>query len=268
MVDFPNAKINIGLFVTERRQDGYHNLETIIFPVPGLCDALEVVEADSFSFTVSGLVIPGNPAENIVTKAYNLLKADFNLPEFAIHLHKKIPFGAGLGGGSSDGAFMLRMLNFGFHLGLNLDELKDYARKLGADCPFFIENIPAFATGTGEILKPVSVDLSGYETIIIKPPFNISTSGAYSSVKPGKAGCYLPEVVTRPPEFWQKDVYNDFENHLFLKYPELKMLKSLLYTEGAKYASMSGSGSSIYGIFETIPAGIEQKLPPGCFFYR
>jgi 4-diphosphocytidyl-2-C-methyl-D-erythritol kinase len=267
MIDFPNAKINIGLFVTGKRSDGYHNLETVFFPVK-LYDALEFAEAGSFSFSSSGIAIPGNPIDNIVTKAYYLLRSEFNLPEISIHLHKKIPFGAGLGGGSADGAFMLKMLNSFFRLGLDNTKLKLYARNLGADCPFFIENKPAFATGTGENLSPVDPDLSDYSIVIVKPSFSISTREAYEGIIPLQPACHLPEIMKESPENWGNFVRNDFEKHLFIKYPELKQIKSIMSEYGAAYASMTGSGSAVYGIFRILPVGINEAFPHSCLVYR
>ncbi len=267
MIDFPNAKINIGLFVTGKRADGYHNLETVFYPVQ-LSDVLEFTVADTFSFSFSGITVPGDQADNSVEKAYRLLKIDYHLPPVAIHLHKAIPFGAGLGGGSADGAFMLKMLNAHFQLGLNLNQLKTYAGRLGADCPFFIENQPAIATDTGGNLSPVSLDLSGYSFILIKPPFSVSTREAYAGIRPASPPCHLPETIRQAPECWKEVIKNDFENHIFLRHPEIGKIKETLYDLGAVYASMSGSGSAVYGIFRSVPDKIEKNFPVDYFIHR
>ncbi|MFM6954840.1 MAG: 4-(cytidine 5'-diphospho)-2-C-methyl-D-erythritol kinase [Sphingobacteriaceae bacterium] len=249
MICFPSAKINIGLQVVSRRADGYHNLESVFYPI-GLKEALEVVESDELSFTSSGLSIPGDVDSNLCLKAYRLLAVDFSLPPVHIHLHKHIPIGAGLGGGSADAAFFLHLMNDKFALGLSVEQLETYAVALGADCPFFIQNKPAFASGIGNQLRPISVDLSTYFLVLITPNVHISTAEAYRGVKPAMPTFSLLESIQKPVSEWKKFIVNDFEKHLFEAYPQLRALKSSLYEAGALYASMTGSGSSVYGIFE------------------
>ena len=251
MITFPNAKINIGLNITEKRPDGYHNLETIFYPIE-LCDSLEFVCAEKSEFTCTGLNIEGNSDNNLIIKAYNLLKEDFDIPKINIHLHKTIPMGAGLGGGSADAAFMLKMLNDEFKLGLSSKDLQIKAAKLGADCAFFIENKPVLAKGIGNIFEPTSVDLNGYHIVLIKPDVHVSTAEAYGGCKPQRWETPLEEVIKLPIDEWKHHIYNDFEKTVFVAHPELEMIKNVLYEKGAIYAAMSGSGSTIYGIFKNI----------------
>ena len=248
MITFPNAKINLGLNIVEKRPDGYHNLETIFYPV-GWKDALEVVPADAVSLTVSGIPIAGEAEKNLVMKAYCLLKEDYELDNLAIYLQKNIPFGAGLGGGSADGAFMLSLLNRYFNLQLTEEELAVYAVRLGADCPFFIYNRPVFATGIGDVLEPIEVGLGDNRIVIIKPDVAVPTAEAYSRVVPRRPATSLKTLITSPVEEWKDSVENNFEASVFAIHPELAELKELLYKKGALYASMSGSGSALYGIF-------------------
>ena len=249
MITFPNAKINIGLNITEKRADGYHNLETIFYPVE-LCDALEFVVDEETKFACSGLEIEGNPDNNLIIKAYKLLQEEFDLPHLNIHLHKTIPMGAGLGGGSSDAAFMLKMLNEEFKLNLTSEELQAKAVKLGADCAFFVENRPVLAKGIGNIFEPTCVDLSGYQIVLIKPEVHVSTAEAYGGCKPQRWTMPLEEVIKLPITEWKHHIHNDFEKTVFVAHPELAEIKEMLYNKGAIYAAMSGSGSTIYGIFE------------------
>ncbi len=267
MIVFPNAKINIGLNVVSRRDDGYHDLETIFYPVK-LADALEFVEANETSLSISGIHIEGAPESNLVLKAYQLLKSDFNLPPLHFHLHKVIPFGAGLGGGSSDAAFTLKMLNDWFELGLSTEKLEAYASQIGADCPFFIQNKPTFATGIGNIFRSVDLDLSDYKIIILKPDLSVSTPEAYKNVIPRNPKFRLNEIVKTPVENWKNLIVNDFETSLFPQYPQISKLKRLLYDLGANFASMSGSGSAVFGIFQDLPANLDKKIPEGILFYR
>jgi len=248
MITFPNAKINIGLNIISRRDDGYHNLETIFYPV-GIKDALEVVKAEKLSFSSTGLAIPGNSEDNLCLKAYNLMRKDSHIPPVHIHLHKHIPIGAGLGGGSADAAFFIRLLNDKFQLNLSNDQLANYAQQLGSDCTFFIRNTPALAHGKGEQLEDIPLDLSAYFIILIQPPVHVSTTGAYSSVSPQKPVSSLKELIKIPVEQWKEHIVNDFEPSVFKKYPEIRKIKETLYESGALYAAMSGSGSSVYGIF-------------------
>jgi 4-diphosphocytidyl-2-C-methyl-D-erythritol kinase len=252
MITFPNAKINIGLNITERRADGYHNLETIFYPVK-INDALEVIESDKLSFESSGLEIPGRMEDNLCVKGYHLLKKDFDLPPVAIHLHKHIPIGAGLGGGSADAAFFITLMNKKFELGLSVEDMQEYARILGADCAFFIENRPVFAFDRGDEFEPVKLDLSNYKIVVVMPPVQISTSEAFRGVKPMPVKDSLMELIYLPVKEWRKYIKNDFEESIFRNNAEIRGVKASLYEAGALYASMSGSGSSVFGIFENTP---------------
>ncbi len=266
MIYFPNAKINIGLNVVEKRPDGYHNLETIFYPV-SLSDVLEIIPSEGFSFQSSGIEINGNAEDNLVVKAYRLMKKKFNLPPVKIHLHKIIPHGAGLGGGSSDAAFTLKMLNSLFKSGLTEEQLRESAGQLGADCPFFIDNTPAFATGTGNHLVPVQVDMSAYKTVLVKPPVSVNTSTAYQAIQPRSPEIHLHELVKMPPEKWKNLITNDFEIPVFRLFPEIAAIRSKLYDSGAVFASMTGSGSAVYGFFREIPSGLNESFPASYFFY-
>jgi 4-diphosphocytidyl-2-C-methyl-D-erythritol kinase len=238
--------------VVEKRNDGYHNLETVFFPLP-FTDALELITDSTIlqsEFSVSGLPIAGEPNSNLCLKALSLLQERYPLlPAVRMHLHKNIPMGAGLGGGSSDGAFTLMLLNKHYALGLSDQELAAFAIRLGSDCPFFIYNKPVFATGRGEILEPLKLDLSDYSFLIVNPGLHISTAGAFSKIKPGPAKINLRSVVSKPINNWKANITNDFEQAAISCYPELATLKSWLYNNGAIYASMTGSGSAFYGIF-------------------
>lgn len=261
MVLFPNAKINIGLQVLGQRPDGYHNLETVFYPLK-IRDALEVVEADETQFIPSGLAIPDGGGDNLCLKAYRLLQDAYGLPPVAIYLHKVIPIGAGLGGGSSDAAFMLKLLNTKFSLGLTDAQLIAFAGKLGADCAFFIRNNPVFATGIGDVFTDVELDLTAYHLVLVKPDIHVSTAEAYRLVKPDGTGRRLAEAITRPVSEWRDAIRNDFEVGIFAKYPEIGVLKDSLYGQGAVFAAMSGSGSAVYGLFEA-PVTLT-GLPAGC----
>ena len=267
MIVFPNAKINIGLNVVSKREDGFHNLETIFYPIK-LSDALEFAEADETCLSNSGIQIDSDQKDNLIIKAYEILKANFNLPNLKFHLHKIIPFGAGLGGGSSDAAFTLKMLNEYFNLGLSLVELEDYAGQIGADCPFFIRNKPTFATGIGNIFQNIELDLADYEIIILKPNIAVSTPEAYKNVIPRNPKYRLTEIVKTPIDGWKNLIVNDFEKSVYAKYPQIAELKQLLYSLGANYASMSGSGSAVFGIFRHLPTELENKIPEGILLYR
>ncbi|HPE77000.1 MAG TPA: 4-(cytidine 5'-diphospho)-2-C-methyl-D-erythritol kinase [Draconibacterium sp.] len=267
MIVFPNAKINIGLNVVSKREDGFHNLETIFYPVK-LSDALEFAEADETCLTNSGIQIESDQKDNLIIKAYGLLKANFNLPNLKFHLHKIIPFGAGLGGGSSDAAFTLKMLNEYFSLGLTTEELENYAGQIGADCPFFIRNKPTFATGIGNKFHNIELNLSDYEIIILKPNISVSTPEAYKNVIPRNPKYRLTEIVKTPIDNWKNLIVNDFEKSIYSKYPQIAELKQLLYSLGASYASMSGSGSAVFGIFRHLPTELKNKIPEGVLLYR
>lgn len=248
MVSFPNAKINLGLRITEKRPDGFHNLQSCFYPV-GWSDVLEVIPADNFAFSSSGLSIPGDPNGNLCVKAYNLLKADYDLPPVQIHLHKIVPIGAGLGGGSADAAFTLKLLNERFELGLSILQLENYARQLGSDCAFFIRNRPVYCIEKGDVFEEITLALTGYHIVLVYPSLAISTVEAYAGVQPRQPEVPLREQLQAPVEIWPETIHNDFEDSLFLKYPILKEIKNQLYDIGAVYASMSGSGSTVYGIF-------------------
>jgi 4-diphosphocytidyl-2-C-methyl-D-erythritol kinase len=252
MIVFPNAKINIGLNITERRPDGYHNLETIFYPLM-IKDALEAVESSTLSFQSSGIPIPGDEQNNLCLKAYHLLKHDFELPPLSIHLHKHIPIGAGLGGGSADAAFFIKLLNQSYKLGLTADAMMDYARQLGADCAFFINNQPVYAYDKGDRFESVNLDLSMYKLVLVMPPVHVSTAQAYGGIKPAPVQTSLKELIKIPVDKWKDKIKNDFEPHIFEAYPAIEAVKDALYNAGALYASMSGSGASVFGIFNDTP---------------
>ena len=252
MVVFPNAKINLGLNIVKKRQDGYHELETFFYPVPWQ-EALEIVEAEKTKVAVSGIEVP-NDGDNIVLKAYQLLKSDYDLSPVQIHLHKVIPIGAGLGGGSADAAFTLKLLNNLFELGLSDTQQMKYAVSLGADCAFFIKNKPMLATGIGEQLTEVEISLEGKFILLVYPDIHISTKEAFSNITPQNPTIRIHQILTKEKiHDWKHMLKNDFEPGLFEKYPILRELKQQLYDSGAIYASMSGSGSCMYGIFEENP---------------
>ena len=255
MICFPNAKINLGLHIVSRRPDGYHDLETIFYPV-GMKDALEIVPGGSsvgYRFFQSGIPVGGAVEKNLVIRALHLVSAEKEIPPIDIHLLKKIPTGAGLGGGSSDAAFMLRLLNETFTLGYTREDLLRFAVQLGADCSFFIKNAPSFATGTGDELEPVTVGLDSYFILLVKPDITISTKEAYAMITPRQPEVSLKEIVKRPVSEWKEVMKNDFEIPVFKKYPEIGSIKQQLYDMGAVYAAMSGSGSAVFGIFEQEP---------------
>ena len=260
MITFPNAKINLGLNITAKRPDGYHNLETVFYPVP-IEDALEIhVQNNStdkkFALHQAGMEITGNAEDNLVVKAYLLLDKEFNLPPVDIHLYKHIPSGAGLGGGSSDAAFMLKLLNERFELKLTDEKLEEYAATLGADCAFFIKNTPTYAEGIGNIFSPLSLSLKGYQILLVKPDIFVSTREAFSLIRPHEPEYSLKEIITHPVSEWKEQMVNDFEASVFPQYPVNGEIKEELYKNGAMYAAMSGSGSSVFGLFApdiTIP---------------
>jgi 4-diphosphocytidyl-2-C-methyl-D-erythritol kinase len=253
MITFPNAKINLGLDIVEKRPDGYHNLETVFYPIP-LCDILEItpakeLDAPDYTFKMYNAVFEGSDDDNLVIKAYKALAADHKLPKVEISLYKHIPTGAGLGGGSADAAFALKMLNEIAGLGLGSEELCAYASRIGADCAFFIDNTPAYATGIGNILTPTACSIEGYHLVLVKPDIHVSTKDAYALVTPQKPEESLTEIAERPIEEWKGAMKNDFEKSIFAKHPAMEKIKEQLYAMGAVYASMSGSGSSFFGIF-------------------
>lgn len=267
MITFPNAKINLGLNVVEKRPDGYHNLETVFYPI-NLQDALEVTTAEKSekgsTIHVTGTPIDCKPEENLVVQAYELLKRDFNIPNINIHMYKHIPSGAGFGGGSSDAAFMIKTLNAKYHLNLPDEIMEEYASKLGADCAFFIRNKPVFATGIGDKMEPVGLSLKGYYLLLVKPDIHISTREAYDSIIPRYPELSLKEIIQQPVDSWKELMVNDFEKNLFVKYPDIKELKERMYEMGAIYASMTGSGSAVYGLFKKQIPEVD-CLFPGCF---
>lgn len=262
MLRFPYSKINLGLRVLRKRSDAFHDIETIMYPI-GLSDALEIIKSpdDIFRWQTSGIDIPGEDAHNLCVKAFKLIQDSYHIPDVKMHLHKNIPMGAGLGGGSSDAAFTLRMLNEYFGLGIESGKLKLLAAKLGSDCPFFIDNLVSLASGRGESLEPISLSLKDYFLLIVKPDIHITTAEAYANlnIKEHKQG--LLDIIRQPISTWKESLYNDFESYVFNKHPEVAKLKSLLYEQGAIYASLTGSGSAIYGIFAEDPS-IEQESAP------
>ena len=252
MLTFPNAKINLGLNVVEKRPDGYHNLETIFYPIP-LEDILEIIPPTppniQTTLTQTGLSVSGNIEDNLVLRAYRLLSTHFPLPPLQIHLYKHIPMGAGLGGGSSDAAYMLKMLNEKFDLQLSAERLEEYAALLGADCAFFVRNKPVYAEGIGNVFTPVDLSLKGYGLIVIKPDVFVSTRDAFARISPRHPQQNLKDIVRLPVEEWKNRMANDFEESVFPQFPLIGAIKEELYQAGAVYASMSGSGSSVYGLF-------------------
>jgi 4-diphosphocytidyl-2-C-methyl-D-erythritol kinase len=266
MIIYPNAKINLGLNVVEKRKDGYHNLETVFYPIP-LQDALEIKTLETgrvpecgYELKVTGTILDGTPDDNLIVKAYKLLKADFDLPPVSMYLYKHIPTGAGLGGGSSDAAFVIKCLDEKFSLGLTDEAMESYAVRLGADCAFFIKDKPVFATGIGNEFHAIDLSLAGKTMVLVKPDVFVSTRDAYSNVVPQHPKASLPELLKRPIEEWKDTVVNDFEQSVFPKYPEIAAIKDKLYDLGAVYASMSGSGSSVYGIFNSAVDNVDEKF--------
>lgn len=252
MLAYPNAKINLGLQILDKRTDGYHTIASLLYPV-GWSDALEIMESDKLSLSISGRQIDAGWEDNLVIKAYRLVAASYPLPPLQIHLHKNTPFGAGLGGGSSDAAFMLKILNEKFNLGITEEELEAYASQIGSDCPFFIKNQPAIASGRGEILQPFTIDMSWKYLVVVFPNVLISSKEAYSGVKPRDPEKRLEDIL-RDPSKWREELVNDFEHSVFSRYPIIESVKKSLYDAGAGYASLSGSGSAVFGFFHHRPA--------------
>jgi 4-diphosphocytidyl-2-C-methyl-D-erythritol kinase len=254
LILFPNCKINLGLHILQKREDGFHDLETVFYPIV-LQDALEIIHnpnpSTDIEFSTSGLKVEGSPSNNICLKAYHLLKKDYpQIPAIRMHLHKTIPMGAGLGGGSADGAFTLLLLNRKFNLGIDDQALIAYALQLGSDCPFFIKNTPHYAAGRGEKLEAISLDLSFYKFIIVNPQIHINTGWAFSQITPASGRTSLKESILLPVDTWKEHLKNDFEEAVFDHHPVIKEVKELLYREGAVYASMTGSGSTVYSLFQ------------------
>lgn len=256
MVVFPNAKINLGLNIICKRPDGYHELETSFYPI-GIRDALEILPIDDphghdsgVTLTTSGISVDGSAENNICTKAWHLIRKDFpQLPPIHLHLHKAIPTGAGLGGGSADGAFTLRLLNSMFGLGIDEHTIATYALELGSDCPFFLLNLPCFASGRGETMTPSGLNLSDFSLLVIHPGIHVSTAEAFRGVKPAMPVRHIPDILAMPVDQWRDTLVNDFEHTVFPLFPEIATIRDLLYDAGAIYSSMSGSGSSVFGIF-------------------
>ncbi|SDC92235.1 4-diphosphocytidyl-2-C-methyl-D-erythritol kinase [Algoriphagus faecimaris] len=264
MITFPNAKINLGLHITGKRKDGYHEIETCMVPIP-LLDALEMIHNKKGGWESTGLPIPGDAKDNLILKAEKLLRKDFQgLPNLKIHLHKNIPMGAGLGGGSADGAFALKLMNNLFDLHLDDFFLEEYAAQLGSDCPFFIENTPKIARGRGEILEDIDLSLKGSYLVLINPGIHIGTKEAYAGVTPGAPKVNLEEVIADRNR-WKEELVNDFEKSIFLNHPQIAEIKNQFYDAGAYYAAMSGSGSSVFGLFDTKPSGINFSEHYYCF---
>lgn len=249
MITFPNAKINLGLNIVNRRPDGYHNLETCFYPI-AMCDALEFIPSDHTTLQIQGLPILGDMESNLVVRAFRMLQQGYHLPEIAMVLLKKIPMGAGLGGGSSDAAFMLKLLNTHFQLHLSDSELEIYASKLGADCAFFIQNKPVIAQGIGNEFTPTNLSLKGKTLVLVTPHIYVSTAEAYAGVTCNHWAVPLSDVLQKPLSEWREFLFNDFEQSVFRTHPRLATIKAMLYEQGAVYAAMSGSGSTLYGIFD------------------
>ncbi|CAN5298714.1 4-(cytidine 5'-diphospho)-2-C-methyl-D-erythritol kinase [soil metagenome] len=249
MVAFPFCKINLGLQILNKQPDGYHSISTCFFPVRWT-DVLEILPASKTRFTQTGITIPGEAADNLCLKAYHLLQNDFNLSPVEMHLHKIIPTGAGLGGGSSDAAHTLTILNGVFELGLSQEQLMSYASRIGSDCSYFVQDKPMLGSGRGEILEAIEIDLNGYHIALITPDLHVSTAEAYSRVTPFRHAVELKQILKQPVIKWRDQLKNDFEESVFNKLPAIKELKEQMYSLGALYASMSGSGSSVFGIFE------------------
>lgn len=251
MITHPNFKINIGLNIVAKRADGFHELQTVFYPVDTLKDVLEINRIEKgVMLSVRNVDNLCATEDNLCVKAFRLLQQHFGIDGVVIKLTKNIPFGAGLGGGSADAAFALRMYNELFQLQLSTNELQNLAAQLGSDTAFFVENSPVYATGRGEIMTPINLDLSDYKIEIIKPDFSISTKEAYAGVQPQQPEISLNELIQKPICEWRHFIHNDFEDTLFVKYPQLQELKDDFYARGAVYASMSGSGSAVYGIFQ------------------
>ena len=270
MVVFPNAKINIGLFVTRRREDGYHDIETVFYPL-GLSDVLEITPADGpggqCDFVSTGLPVDCDPADNLVVKAYCLLADERPMPAVHAHLHKVIPHGAGLGGGSSDAAFMLRGLNRLFCLGLTSEQLEERAARLGSDCAFFVRDEAVFAHGRGELMEPLPLSLEGYRLGLVKPDRGVSTAEAYRGIRPAPAAMDLRDLCRLPVEQWRERVRNDFEATVMPLLPEIGEVKRRLYAMGAVFAAMTGSGSAVFGLFRGEVPDLAAAFP-GYFTWR
>ena len=269
MIFFPNCKVNIGLDVLRRRADGFHDIETLMLPVTGLCDILEIVPTggSGADFSQSGIAVDCPPEKNLCVRAYGLMRDRYGIGGVRIHLHKIVPFGAGLGGGSADAAFVIKGLDKVFSLGLDDKTMEGLAAELGSDTAFFIRNTPQMAAGRGEILTPYPIDLGGKHIVIVKPNIFVSTAEAYSKIMPLVPELPLGERLAADISTWGNTVANDFESVVFPQYRLLAEIKETLYKEGAIYASMSGSGSAVYGIFEDLRDGLHERFK-GMFVYE
>jgi 4-diphosphocytidyl-2-C-methyl-D-erythritol kinase len=261
MILFPPAKINLGLKVLFKRNDGYHELETVMIQIP-YTDILEILPADKFEFIQSGLVIDGDTESNLCVKAFRLLQKAFSIPNVSIHLKKLLPMGAGLGGGSADAAYVIRGLNELFNLNLSIEEMQNFASQLGSDCPFFIIDRPQLAKGRGELLSEIEIDLKGYYVKLVNIGIHVSTKEAYSNVHFSAAQPTIKEILTTSIESWRDNLMNDFEVSILKAYPELEKIKNQIYDEGALYAAMSGSGSTMFGIYKEEPSKTFQQFNP------
>lgn len=266
----PPAKINIGLHVVSQRADGYHNLETVFYPI-GLADTLEVKVLEHsnapYLFQQVGKKIDGPSEDNLIIRVYESLRKEFDLPQLDIYLDKKIPTGAGLGGGSSDAASMMKLLVEAYDLPLTEEEMCNRLSRFGADCPFFVKASPCYATGIGDEFAPLKLSLKGWYIALVKPQVSVSTKEAYDLVVPQVSGLYLPDVLSRPVDEWKGLVRNDFERSVFAHHPQISAIKETLYDMGATYASMSGSGSAVFGLFRKRPYGLK-KVFSDCFCYQ
>ena len=267
MICFPNAKINLGLNIVEKRSDGFHNIETLFYPI-NWCDTLEAIEnkqyqksGEKLKLTTSGIFIEGSTNDNIIHKAYKLLDAKYSLSPVKAHLHKALPMGAGLGGGSADGAFFIKLLNEKFNLSITREEQINFAKQLGSDCAFFIENKTVFASGKGDVFSEVKVDLSRYHLVVIYPAIHSNTAAAYKGIIPAKPNKSMQTILSSDIKTWKNDLVNNFEKTIFVRYPEIEKIKNTLYNKGALYAAMSGSGSAVYGVFEKDINVVEFNFP-------
>lgn len=254
MVAFPPVKINLGLNIIAKRADNFHAIESVFYPVEwnDLLEAL-TTENQGFKLNLTGIPVPGETSKNLIFKAYEILKKHHSLPGFEFHLHKILPMGAGLGGGSSDGAMALMLMNEVAQLGISAEKMHEYALQLGSDCPFFLQKKPMFVTGRGEILSEIKVDLAGWYIVIVMPRVSISTAEAYSWILPSAPKKSIREIITSSPEQWKEELKNDFEIHAIQRHPCIGEIKNKFYQMGATYSSMSGSGAAVYGIFKDKP---------------
>ncbi|SFG75217.1 4-(cytidine 5'-diphospho)-2-C-methyl-D-erythritol kinase [Pedobacter insulae] len=266
MLAFANAKINLGLNLTEKRSDGFHNLETIFYPVK-INDVIELVDSEETLCIIKGIEIPGNVDENICLKAFKVLQKDFNLPHQKLILLKNIPVGAGLGGGSSDAAFLIKLVNEKFNLSLSKSQMERYARSLGADCAFFIKNEPVFAYAKGDEFEDMELRLTNHFLVLVKPPIHVSTASAYADVKVRQPITSLKKLIHLPLKDWRAHIFNDFEPSVFAKHPQIEEIKAKLYDADATFALMSGSGSSVFGIFEN-PVKLQELELENLVFYN